>query len=200
MKKLLVPGAIASLLLPALAFAAYDDVSLTTTVVLTVNSITLNVSGSLAVIESLVINPTNFVATIKSGSAFQVTAPNLNSLSANTGQGQNVNTCTGSASVLGYNLSGTSDTVAVTITPSTTLCADAAEVASTSKSDAGGGGGGGAPSPKAAPVAQLVTTADFSSWTPAQKQAAIAQIRAALIPLIQQLIALIQQQITDGTY
>ena len=61
MKKLLVSGAIASLLLPALAFAAYNDVSLDNTVVLTVNSITLNVSGSAAAIESIVVNPTNFV-------------------------------------------------------------------------------------------------------------------------------------------
>jgi len=200
MKKLLVSGTIASLLLPSLAFAAYDDVRLATSVVLTVNGITLNVSGSQATIESLVINPTNFVVTIKSGSAFQVTAPNLNSLSANTGQGQNVNTCNGTESKLGYNLSGTSDTVAVTVTPSTTLCADVAAATGSSRSDAAGGGGGGSPAPQASPVAQLVTTTDFSSWTPAQKQAAIAQIRAALIPLIQQLIALIQQQIASGNY
>src|SRR3989338_2498778 len=199
MKKLLLSGSIVALLLPALAFAAYNDVSMDSTVVLTVNSITLNVSGSASTIESLVINPTTFVVTIKNGSSFQVTAPGRESLSADTGQGQNVNTCNGTESKLGYNLSGTSDTVTVTIAPSTTLCADVAEVGSSSKSD-GSGGGGGTPAPQASPVAQLVTTTDFSSWTPAQKQAAIAQIRAALIPLIQQLIALLQQQITDGTY
>ncbi|OHA89816.1 MAG: hypothetical protein A3C70_00990 [Candidatus Zambryskibacteria bacterium RIFCSPHIGHO2_02_FULL_43_14] len=199
MKKLLLSGSIVALLLPALAFAAYNDVSMDTTVVLTVNSITLNVSGSASTIESLVINPTTFVVTIKNGSSFQVTAPGRESLSADTGQGQNVNTCNGTESKLGYNLSGTSDTVTVTIAPSTTLCADVAEVGSSSKSD-GSGGGGGTPAPQASPVAQLVTTTDFSSWTPAQKQAAIAQIRAALIPLIQQLIVLIQQQIASGNY
>src|SRR3989344_5782812 len=199
MKKLLLSGSIATLLLPGLAFAAYNDVSLTTDTVLTVNSITLNVSGSASTTESLVINPTTFVVTIESDSAFQVTAPNLESLSADTGQGQNVNTCNGTESKLGYNLSGTSDTVTVTIAPSTTLCADVAEVGSSSKSD-GSGGGGGTPAPQASPVAQLVTTTDFSSWTPAQKQAAIAQIRAALIPLIQQLIVLIQKQIVSGNY
>ena len=199
MKKLLLSGSIVALLLPALAFAAYNDVSMDTTVVLTVNSITLNVSGSASTIESLVINPTTFVVTIKNGSSFQVTAPGRESLSADTGQGQNVNPCNGTESKLGYNLSGTSDTVTVTIAPSTTLCADVAEVGSSSKSD-GSGGGGGTPAPQASPVAQLVTTTDFSSWTPAQKQAAIAQIRAALIPLIQQLIVLIQQQIASGNY
>src|SRR3989344_1169287 len=142
MKKLLLSGSIVALLLPALAFAAYNDVSMDTTVVLTVNSITLNVSGSASTIESLVINPTTFVVTIKNGSSFQVTAPGRESLSADTGQGQNVNTCNGTSSVLGYNLTGTSGQVVVTVTPSTTLCADAAVAASTSKSDAGGGGGG----------------------------------------------------------
>lgn len=198
MKKLLLSGSLIGLILPGLALAAYDDVRLDTDVVLTVNSITLNVSGSRAVIESLVVNPTTFVATIKSGSSFQVTAPNLNKLEGDTGQGQSTNTCTGSASVLGYTLSGTTDTVVVTITPSATLCADVAEVSSTSRGDARGGGG--APAPQASPIAQLVTGTDFSSWTPAQKQTAIAQIRAALVPLIQQLIVLIQQQITAGTY
>ena len=200
MKKLLLSSSIAALLLPVLAFAAYNDVSLATDVVLSVNSITLNVSGSAATIESIVVNPTNFVVTIKSGSSFQVTAPGLESLSADTGQGQNVNTCTGSASVLGYNLSDTTSSIAVTVTPSATVCVDAVEVGSSSKSDGSGGGGGGTPAPQASPIAQLVTTTDFSSWTPAQKQAAIAQIRAALIPLIQQLITLIQQQIATGNY
>lgn len=190
MKKLLLSGSIAALLLPGLAFAAYNDVSLATDVVLTVNSITLNVSGSAATIESLVINPTNFVVAIKSGSTFQVTAPGLESLSADTGQGQNVNTCTGSASVLGYNLSGTTDTVTVTVTPSATVCADAAAAVSTSsRGDARGGGGGGggggavvvAPTPVVTP--QTVTAT------------AIAAIKTQLISLIQQLIVLLNQEI-----
>ncbi len=187
MKKLLLSSSIAALLLPGLAFAAYNDASLDTTVVLTVNSITLNVSGSDATIESLVINPTDFVVTIKSGSSFQVTAPNLNSLGASTGQGQSVNTCTGSASVLGYNLSGTSDTVAVTVTPSTTLCADATVVATaSSKSDAGGGGGA---APKVVtPVVPVVTPQ-------AATAAAIAAIKTQLIPLIQELISLLSQEL-----
>ena len=38
-------GILVALLAPALAFAAYDDVSLTTDTVLSVNGITLKVSG-----------------------------------------------------------------------------------------------------------------------------------------------------------
>src|SRR3989344_99652 len=187
MKKLLVSGAIASLLLPALAFAAYNDVSLDNTVVLTVNSITLNVSGSAAAIESIVVNPTNFVVTIKNGSSFQVTAPGRESLSASTGYGQSVSTCNGTESVLGYNLSGTTDTVTVTVVPSTTLCADAAEVGSSSKSDGSGGGGVTTPKPV---VAQVMAVQGANAE-------AIAAIKAQLISLIQQLIVLLNQEIQN---
>jgi hypothetical protein len=197
MKKLLVSGTIASLLLPWLAFAATGDVTLDTSVVLSVNSITLNVSGSTATIESIEVGATSFTVTLQSGSVFQVTAGGLNQLSANNATWQSVNTCDSSASVLGYDVESE---VIVTIAPSATLCADAAVATATSKGDSRGGGGGGTPAPQASPVAQLVTTTDFSSWTPAQKQAAIAQIRAALISLIQQLVVLIQQQIAAQTY
>lgn len=186
MKKLLLSGSIVSLLLPSLAFAAYNDVSLTTDVVLSVNSITLNVSGSASTIESIVVNPTTFVVTIKNGSAFQVTAPGRESMSADTGQGQSTNTCTGSASVLGYNLTGTTDTVTVTVTPSSTLCADPVETGSSSKSDGSGGGGGGGASPT---VAQAIVVAQGTNAE------IIATIKAQLIPLIQQLILLLGQEI-----
>ena len=43
MKKLLVSGALTALLLPAIALAAFDDVSLTTDTVLSVGGITINV-------------------------------------------------------------------------------------------------------------------------------------------------------------
>ena len=177
------------MLLPALAFAAYNDVSLDNTVVLTVNSITLNVSGSAAAIESIVVNPTNFVVTIKNGSSFQVTAPGRESLSASTGYGQSVSTCNGTESVLGYNLSGTTDTVTVTVVPSTTLCADAAEVGSSSKSDGSGGGGGGGTTPKPV-VAQVMAVQGANAE-------AIAAIKAQLISLIQQLIVLLNQEIQN---
>lgn len=198
MKKLLLSGSIATLLLPSLAFAAYNDVSLTTDTVLSVNSITLNVSGSTATIESIVVDSTNFVATLQANSSFQVTAPNLNMLAQNQPLGVSTDICNGTNSILGYTAS--SSQIVVTVTPSATLCTGPSADTSGGTGSRSGGGGGGSPSLMASPVAQLVTTNNFSSWTPAQKQAAIAQIRAALIPLIQQLIALIQQQIAAGTY
>ena len=195
MKKLLVSGSILSLLLPSLAFAAFNDVSLTTDVVLSVNSITLNISGSTATIESIEVGATSFTVTLQSGSAFQVTAGGLNQLSANNTTWQSVNTCDSSASVLGYDVESE---VIVTITPSATLCADATAAAASSHSDGRSGGGGG-PSPIASPVAQVVTTQGFANLTPAEKQAMIVQIRTALVSLIQQLIVLLQQEIAAQT-
>lgn len=185
MKKLLLLGSLAVMFLPGFAYAAYNDVSLATTTSLSVNSITLNVSGSQATIESIEVGATTFTVVIKNGSAFQVTAPGRESLSANTGQGQSVNTCNSTESVLGYNLTGTTDTVTVTITPSTTLCAAAAAATSaSSKSDAGGGGGAPVVTKPVTPVTPLVANA-----------AAIAAIKTQLITLIQQLIILLNQEI-----
>jgi len=195
MKKLLLSGSIASLLLPGLAFAAYNDVSLTTDAVLSVNGITLNVSGSSAVIESIVVDSTNFTVTLQANadSTFQVTAPNLNQLSTNQQNGISTDLCNSTQSKLGYTASS-SEVIAI-ITPSATLCATAA---ATGTSGAGtGGGGGGSPAPQASPVAQVVAIQGFANLTPAEKQAAISQIRAALIPLIQQLIILLNQEIQN---
>lgn len=192
MKRLLLSGSIAALLLPGIAFAAYNDVSLTTSTVLSVNSITMNVSGSTATIESIVVGATTFVATLQANSSFQVTAPNLNVLAQNQPLGVSTQVCNATLSKLGYTSSSTE--IVVTVTPSATLCTG--PTADTSGGvGSRGGSGGGSPAPQASPVAQLVTGTDFSSMTPAEKQAAIAQIRATLVSLIQQLITLLQQQI-----
>jgi len=188
MKKLLLFGSIAALFLPGLAFAAYGDVSLaTSTVVFSVNGITLNVTGSTAAVESVVAGATTLVVTLQPGSSFQVTAPGLNKLLSNAGAGQNVDTCTGSASVLGYSLSGTAQVV-VTIEPSATLCADAAG------SSGSGGSGGGGSTFRTTPVTPVVTPVVVG---PTANAVAIAAIKTQLISLIQQLIVLLNQEIQN---
>ena len=184
MKKLLLLGSIAGLFLPGLAFAAYGDVSLTTSTVFTVNSITLNVTGSTAAVESVVAGATTLVVTLQPGSSFQVTAPGLNKLLVDTGgAGRNVDTCTGSASVLGYNLSSGTAQVVVTITPSATLCADAAVATASTRTDGGGGATTITKPIIPVPVVQVTNVA------------AIAAIKAQLIPLIQELITLLSQEL-----
>lgn len=189
MKKLLASVSIAALLLPGFAFAASGDVLLAVDTVLSVNGITLNVSGSsTSTIQSIAVGSTSFTVTLVNGSAFQVTAPNLNQLTADNSTWRSVNTCDGSSSVLGYDVE---DTVVVTITPSATLCADEAEPAGSSKSDAGGGGGGGATTVVTPPVVPPVVPV----VAPVNNAQAVALIKAQLIPLIQQLIVLLTQEL-----
>lgn len=150
-------GILAALFAPALAFAAYNDVTLTTDTVLSVNGITLNVSGSSATIESITVNSTNFSVTLQSGSVFQVTAPNLERLTASTLTGNTTYTCSSSQSLIKYE-PGTQ--VSVTITPSSTLC-------SSSSSSSGSTGGSSAPTPTAASATPATPATPAATTTPA---------------------------------
>lgn len=120
MKKLLAGITAFGLFAPALALAAYNDVSLTTDTVLSVGGITLNVTGSTAAVESITVNASDFSVTLQAGSSFKVTAPDLNRLSASTLSGVSQDVCSATQSILGYAPDASS--VTVTITPSATLC------------------------------------------------------------------------------
>ena len=128
------------LLAPVFAFAAADDVTLTTDTVLSVNGVTLNVSGSSATIESIVVQSGTFSVTLLSGSVFEVTAPNRNELNPSTLSDATVNTCSSSESRLRYVATATRT---ISITPLNTLCTAAAGGSSPAPSSGGGGGGGG---------------------------------------------------------
>src|SRR3989344_4099120 len=65
--------AVALLLAPTLALATADDVTLTTDAVISVNGVTLNVSGSGGSVESIIVNSTNFSVALRSGSTFEAT-------------------------------------------------------------------------------------------------------------------------------
>lgn len=188
MKKLLLSGSIGALLLPGLAFAAYNDVSLTTDTVLTVSSINANVSSATAVIESIEVGSSNFIVTLKDGSSFQVTAPNLNKLSTDTSVGLVLSNCDGRESVLGYSVGST---VSVTITPSGTLCANASNgpsvITSTTNTTTSGTS---TVTASVAPVAS-VQVPKVQVATPE----VIAAIKAQLVDLIKQLIAMLIQQL-----
>lgn len=148
-------GVLVALFTPALALAAFDDVTLTTDTVLSVNGITLNVSGSSASIESITVNATNFSVTLLSGSSFQVTAPGLERITADTLTGVSSDVCNSSQSLLKYQ---PSSNVTVTITPEATLC-------SSSSSGGGGSTGGGGGSVTSATPAVPATPA--TQTTPA---------------------------------
>jgi hypothetical protein len=106
--------------IPTLTLAAGNDVTLTTDAVLSVGGYTLDVTGSSATVQSIVVNPTNFVVTLASGSSLQVTSPTFNQLTTDIGTFTTSNTCAGNSSALTLASSGGTGTV--TVTPTTTLC------------------------------------------------------------------------------
>lgn len=187
MKKLLLSGSIiGALFLPGFVFAAFDDVYLNTDTVLSVNGISVNVSGSAATIESIEVGNTTFTVTLASGSSFYVSAPGLNVLSPDTSVGLTASYCDGSLSALAYTATGA---LTVIVTPSTTLCASA-------------GGGGSSSSSSSSSVATTVATTETQTATVAQAPVtqlstpeAITAIKTQLISLIQQLIAELIKQL-----
>lgn len=152
--KTILRAAISVLLLaPTLAFAAYNDVSLTTDTVITVGSYSLNVSGSTAVIQSIVVNGSTFAVTMLPNSSFAVTSSdkvNFNfDIPAPITQ---VFSCASSYSSL--SISNVSTTVTLTITPTGTCSTSSSSSSSGGGGGAiygGGGGGGGGYSPPATP-------------------------------------------------
>jgi hypothetical protein len=134
MKRIFALAAIVLSALPALASAAYNDVTLTTSAAISVGGYTLDVSGASAAVQSIVVNASNFSVTLASGSLLTVSSPTLNQLSSNVTSDVTSNPCTGSASSisLAYSGAGTATNV---ITPSATICTTAA----TSPSSGGGG-------------------------------------------------------------
>jgi hypothetical protein len=153
--------AVALLLAPTLSFAAADDVTLTTDAVISVNGVTLNVSGSGGSVESIIINPTNFSVTLLSGSTFEATASGREQLAVDNTDDATGSVCNGTTSTIGY---VATKTMTVVVTPSTTLC----EAAPATPTSGGGGGGGGSMSATPAiPEVPASTTTPAVPATPA---------------------------------
>lgn len=170
-------GIVVTLLAPAFALAAFNDVTLTTDTVLSVNGVTLNVSGSSATIESITVNATNFSVTLASGSFFQVSAPGLEQLSTNSLTGVSSNLCNTAQSLLAYQ---PSTSVTVTITPMTTSCASASTGGGSSSG--GGGGGGSSTTASTASVASVVTSTTVATSTTATTSVAAVTLATPTTP------------------
>ena len=118
--RLLVFACVAALV-PSLAFAAYNDVTLTTDANILVGSYTLDVSGSTAAVQSITVNAGNFSVTLAPGSSLTVSSPTFQQLSSDVTSDVTNNTCTASASSISLAYSG-AGTVTDIITPSATVC------------------------------------------------------------------------------
>ncbi len=175
-----------AVLFPAVAFAAYNDVTLSTDVVLSINSVSVNVSSASSTIETITVGDTNFTATMRSGSTMIISAPNL-SISTEPALGI-TKTC--SSGVLTATIPA-SDGASITVTPSSTAC-DAVPASSSSSGGGpigligGGGGGGGSnsytPTVVTAPTAvtpqTLVSPGAFAKITLALKKGSMgAQVK-----------------------
>lgn len=110
---------ISFLTLPAFAFAAFNDATLTTSTVLSVGSYTLNISGSSAVVESMTVGSNSFSVTLGSGSSITVTSASRNQMTTDITSGV-VNTCNGTTSSVAITGTGT-----YVVTPTATICSDA---------------------------------------------------------------------------
>jgi len=173
MKKLLAILSVAALVSPALAFAAKDDVSMDTSVVLTVGGYEVDISGSTATVESITVDTSSFSFVLQSGSYIKLTAPDLNALSTDTTADLSGDTCTSALSSLTY--TGTAERT-VTVTPSATLCS----AGSTGNPASSGGqsmtGGGNRTT---APVVPATTLAVHASGLSSTQVTAILNVLAS---------------------
>lgn len=185
MKKILaVAGALALGLAPGLALAAYNDVSLDSTVVLNIGSIVVDVTGSTNTIESITVDSGSFSVNVQPNSTLKVTAPNLNQLNASFASTIPATiTCTGSESSVSFT-SNAGETI--TFTPSSTACSDSTSSGSGGGNGAPAGGGGGGASVIVAPIA----VGTSKSATTAQSSSAVAALQAQLNALLAQIAML----------
>lgn len=168
MKKILAAITTVGLFAPVLALAAFDDVTLTTDTVLSVNGITLNVSGTSATIESITVNATDFSVTLGSGSTFQVTAPGLEQLSASTLTGIASDICNANQSLLRYTPSAG---MTVTITPDSRLCSSATT-------------GGSSPAPSVTTPSSSSSSSSSSATTAATTATTVATPAVTTAPAV----------------
>lgn len=135
--------------------AAYNDVTLTTDAVISINSISLTVSGSSASIESIVVGSDNFVVTLQPSSTMTVTSADNKDFSTNAGSTHVTETCSGSSGSTLALTSTSLSNVDILVRVSSDTCVNST-VSSAPASSGGGGGGGGGSSSVSAPG--IITT------------------------------------------
>lgn len=202
MKKLLLSGTLSALLLPGIALAAaYNAVSIPSGTNVSVNGITINVTG--ATIAQLDVGATTFSVTLGPASTVRLSAPNLNQMSLSTGGSDflTASVCDGSGSSMTLTSPSSAATTSVTVTPSTTICtAQTAPAAGTGNNGgvvSGGGGGGGStivPTTTTRTTTTTTTkkaaTTSTSTLTAEQKQTLIVELTKQLNTLLAKLAEL----------
>lgn len=140
------------LLVPLVAGAAYNDVTLTTDAILTVAGVNLNVSGSSAVVQSITINANDFSFILLPNSQLQVTSTDgrlLSGVSALSAEFKTAHTCNSSSNAVTLFLPVSVDANTITATVSSSACSvpDSTSSSGSGSSSGRSGGGGGATPP-----------------------------------------------------
>ncbi|TRZ53373.1 hypothetical protein D4R99_00955 [bacterium] len=119
-------------LFPSLTFAAYNDVTLTKDVTqLSINGTTVNIHSTNGTMETLTVNPTNFVVLLQQGSGFTASTTDHSTLNTDAVAPFLVtNVCNGTESYLTVT-NGVSGSATVTVTPTGTACSTAETVTTT---------------------------------------------------------------------
>lgn len=137
-------------LVPSIALAAFNDAVLTPDTVISVGGVTLNITGPTAVVSTITVDASTFTFTLLPNSFLQVTSFGRNVLKSDAPANIAINnTCTGTESLSAFY--SVTDTVTVTVTPSTTVCTP---ILVTS-----GGGGGGSSYYSSTSTSQIVNLA-----------------------------------------
>ncbi len=162
MKKYLLAIAI-SVALPLASFAGASDVTLTTSTILSVGGYNLTISGTSAVVQSIVVNASSFSAVLLPTSVIAVSSASGQVL-ANDAPTANItgNQCVGGVSTLTLS-SVSGSAVTVVVTPSSAICTGSATNSSSANTGSnggpGGGGGGGGGSTYITPAKKAATPA-----------------------------------------
>ena len=189
MKKFLASATTLALLVPSLALAAYNDVTLTTDTVLSVNSSDITVEGTSAVVASAEVGATTVVFSMPAGSRIELRSASGTAMTASDTSIVTVNTCS-SNSRLSLNNTGDS-TITETVTVGSGACTASGGNGGGGGSSYGGGsgGGGGAPSTTYTTTAQGTQTTTQTSTT-ASTGGNVAALVAQLQSLIQLYVSL----------
>lgn len=142
MKKLLISILFPTILLvPFVASALYNDVTLTTATVISIGGVDLNVSGSSAVVQSITVNASSFSFVLLSGSSIDVTSASGQKLSTDaSGKYTSGGSCSDSTYTLSH--SSEEDTVTITVSLDDAFCVSTSASTPTPSGHRSGGGGG----------------------------------------------------------
>ncbi|QQG46251.1 MAG: peptidoglycan-binding protein [Candidatus Niyogibacteria bacterium] len=144
MKKIYIT-ILTSLLIPTASFAALGDFTFDSNVDLTLNGVTIDVSGSGFTADRIEVSANSFDIGISAGGGFEVTSSDRRKITATVvGSLETGFSCTSSNSKMTVSNPGNAPFATTTLSVSSDTCAT--EGGSSSSGGGGGGGGGSAPS------------------------------------------------------